>query len=67
MIAPNCAWPQRFATTYFLYSPGRAPSRRDLHGRVGLLRLSYRNRTPRPGKQHLKPIRPAHESVNDTL
>ncbi|WP_416360974.1 hypothetical protein [Microbispora triticiradicis] len=32
-----------------------------------LLRPSYRNRTPRPGEQHLKPIRQLIESVNDTL
>ncbi|MER7499772.1 IS982 family transposase [Nonomuraea pusilla] len=34
---------------------------------VRLLRPSYRNRTPRPGEQHLKPIRQLIESVNDTL
>ena len=32
-----------------------------------LLRPSYRNRTPRPGQQLLKPIRQLIESVNDTL
>ncbi|WP_169981169.1 IS982 family transposase [Microbispora sp. H10836] len=34
---------------------------------VRLLRPSYHNRTPRPGEQHLKPIRQLIESVNDTL
>ena len=34
---------------------------------VCLLRPSYRNRTPRPGEQLLKPIRQLIESVNDTL
>ncbi|MDP9862201.1 hypothetical protein J2S55_001460 [Streptosporangium brasiliense] len=34
---------------------------------VRLLRPSYRNRTPRPGEQFLKPIRQLIESVNDTL
>ncbi len=34
---------------------------------VRLLRPSYRNRTPRPGEQYLKPIRQLIESVNDTL
>ncbi|MFC3986836.1 IS982 family transposase, partial [Streptosporangium jomthongense] len=34
---------------------------------VQLLRPSYRNRTPRPGEQFLKPIRQLIESVNDTL
>ncbi|MBE1557980.1 IS982 family transposase [Nonomuraea africana] len=34
---------------------------------VRLLRPSYRNRTPRPGEQLLKPIRQLIESVNDTL
>jgi hypothetical protein len=34
---------------------------------VTLLRPSYRNRTPRPGEQHLRPIRQLIESVNDTL
>ena len=34
---------------------------------VRLLRPSYRNRTPRPGEEFLKPIRQLIESVNDTL
>jgi hypothetical protein len=34
---------------------------------VRLLRPSYRNRTPRPGEELLKPIRQLIESVNDTL
>lgn len=32
-----------------------------------LLRPSYRNRTPRPGEQLLKPVRQLIESVSDTL
>jgi hypothetical protein len=38
----------------------------DQH-QVRLLRPSYRNHTPRPGEQLLKPIRQLIESVNDTL
>ncbi|MDP4506926.1 hypothetical protein Q9G87_33485 [Nonomuraea sp. G32] len=34
---------------------------------VRLLRPSYRNCTPRPGEELLKPIRQLIESVNDTL
>ncbi|MEV0169447.1 IS982 family transposase [Nonomuraea fuscirosea] len=34
---------------------------------VRLLRPSYRNRTPRPSEELLKPIRQLIESVNDTL
>jgi Transposase DDE domain len=34
---------------------------------VALLRPSYRNRSPRPGEDLLKPIRQLIESVNDTL
>jgi hypothetical protein len=34
---------------------------------VTLLRVSYRNRRPRPGEHLLKPVRQLIESVNDTL
>src|SRR3712207_8396446 len=36
------------------------------HG-IGLLRPSYRNRTPHPGQRLLAPIRQLIESVHDTL
>jgi hypothetical protein len=37
------------------------------NARVGLLRPSYRNRTPHPGEHLLKPVRQLVESIFDTL